>query len=121
MNRQVASTASTKPDWVTVDLQGLANTVTPTITGNDGKPTTYGDAPESLTATGVWTLLPQSATPTTSTGLPPVATAAQNGVGSYLACEVYASTPDAPFCQPKSGTQLRPGLTYFSSSLLFLP
>lgn len=118
-NREVAQAAA--PNWVTVGSDTIAVTVTPTVTGSDGKTTTYGNPPESLTTTGTYTLLPLSAAPTTSTGLPPVATASSDGTGTYLACDDYASTQDAPFCQPKSGTQLTPGNTYFGQSPLPSP
>jgi hypothetical protein len=112
-NREIASAAPL--DWVTVGPSG-AQTISPTVIGPDGATTTDQRAPESLTATGTYTLLPISAAPTTSTGLPPVATASSDGTGTHLACEVYTGV-DAPFCAPKSGTQLNPGVTYFGQSL----
>jgi hypothetical protein len=120
-SREVATAAV--PNWVTVGPDTTAVTVTPTVTGTDGKTTTNGDPPESLTTTGTYTLLPLTAAPTTSTGLPPVATASSDGTGTYLACDDYASHPDYPFCQPKTGTQLTPGITYFGQSPFppFLP
>ncbi|RKU49162.1 hypothetical protein DL546_008511 [Coniochaeta pulveracea] len=108
-DREVASAAPS--DWVTVGPSG-ARTIKPTAIGPDGATTTDQRAPESLTATGTYTLLPISTAPTTSTGLPPVATASADGTGTHLACEVYTGA-DAPFCAPKSGTQLNPGASYF--------
>ncbi|KAJ9149187.1 hypothetical protein NKR19_g5743 [Coniochaeta hoffmannii] len=99
--------------WVTVDSSGQATTITPTVTSVNGAPTTISPPPAALTETGTYTLSPTSAAVTTSTGLPPVATASSsNGDGMFLACNAYQGA-DAPFCQPKSGSKLNPGKTYY--------
>lgn len=109
--REVAHAAPSP--WVTVDASGDATTITPTVTTINGAATTLSPPPESLTKTGTYTLAPASAAVTTSTGLPPVATASSsNGDGAFLACTTYQGA-DAPFCQPKSGSQLKPGNTYY--------
>lgn len=109
--REVAHAAPSP--WVTVDASGIATTITPTVTTINGAATTVSPPPDSLTKTGTYTLAPASAAVTTSTGLPPVATASSsNGDGAFLACTTYQGA-DAPFCQPKSGSQLKPGNTYY--------
>jgi hypothetical protein len=98
--------------WVSV-ASGEATTVTPILTVTNGQTSTLSGAPSSLTATGTYTLTP-SGTPTTSTGLPPVATATDTSDdGAFLACTIYTGE-DAPFCQPENGTPVNPGKTYYS-------
>ncbi|OIW25389.1 hypothetical protein CONLIGDRAFT_718233 [Coniochaeta ligniaria NRRL 30616] len=109
--REVAHAAPSP--WVTVDASGKATTITPTATSINGAATTLSPPPDALTKTGTYTLAPTSAAVTTSTGLSPVATAASNnGDGAFLACTTYQGA-DAPFCQPRSGSQLNPGKTYY--------
>lgn len=110
--REVAYVAP-KP-WVTVDAAGSATTITPSITTINGAATTISPPPDALTKTGTYTLQPTSAQVTTSTGLSPVATASSsNGEGAFLACTQGIGI-DAPFCQPKAGSHLNPGKTYYS-------
>lgn len=100
-------------NWVTVDASGHAHTVTPTVTTINGAATTISPPPDSLTQVGTYTLAPTSAAVTTSTGLSPVATASSsNGAGTFLACDRNVGV-NAPFCQPKAGSQLNPGNTYY--------
>ncbi len=102
--------------WVTVDKSGQATTITPTVTSINGAATTLSPPPDPLTKTGTYTLAPTSGPVTTSTGLSPVATASSgNGDGAFLACTQYQGV-DAPFCQPKSGSQLNPGKSYYGES-----
>ena len=102
--------------WVTIDSAGTASTVTPRISVNNGQTTTVSAPPADVTATGIHTLT-ISGTTTTSTGLYPVATAGRDGhfgsEGAFLACDVNQGTI-APFCLPKTGSTLNPGLTYYS-------
>jgi hypothetical protein len=109
--REVAQGAPSP--WVTVDASGEATTITPTVTTINGAATTLSPPPSALTQIGTYTLAPTSAAVTTSTGLSPVATASSsNGEGAFLACTIYQGV-DEPFCQPKSGSQLSPGITYY--------
>ncbi|KAB5566711.1 hypothetical protein GE09DRAFT_1218968 [Coniochaeta sp. 2T2.1] len=111
--RQVAHFAPSL--WVTVDASGRGTTITPTVASSTGaaSATTISPPPSQLTQTGTYTLAPTNAAVTTSTGLSPVATASSDsGEGVFLACTVYKSV-DAPFCQPKAGSQLTPGSTYY--------
>ena len=110
--REVAPAAPS--EWVTVDASGSATTITPTVSTVNGAATTISPPPDALTKTGTYTLSPTGGQETTSTGLSPIATASSsNGEGAFLACTVYVGV-DAPFCQPKAGSQLNPGKTYYS-------
>lgn len=112
--------------WVTVDPLGIARTITPTVFTTDGARTTANQPPDSLISTATYTLFPGGTDhpdlASTYTGLAPVASAAgtTNDAGTFLACNL-GQVSDKPFCQPKRGSVLYPGRTYYgmSSSLLF--
>ncbi|KAK0710153.1 hypothetical protein B0T26DRAFT_600575, partial [Lasiosphaeria miniovina] len=99
--------------WVTVNAAGVGQTITPSVVTADGARSTISQAPDYLLATGTYTLTP-SGRVSTYTGLPPVATATgySNDVGAFLACTLNQGY-DEPFCQPKSGSTLYPGQTYY--------
>jgi hypothetical protein len=109
--RDVASAAPSV--WVSIDPAGKAHTVTPVVTATQGSTTTtISPPPSTLMATRTYTLSP-SGHATTVTGLAPVASAtASNGAGVFLACQIYQGA-DAPFCQPRSGTTVYTGRSYY--------
>lgn len=100
--------------WVSVDPQGAAHTITPVVTEvSGGKTTTISAPPSSLTKTAVYTLSPSGEAATTVTAAPPVATAKDSsGEGLFVACDVYQGA-GAPFCQPREGSLLNPGKSYY--------
>lgn len=113
VGRQRAVQQPSPSAWVSVDATGKAYTIQPTVTLFNGAITTISPPPESLTKSGTYTLSPTGVGVTTHTGVPPVATAtASNGAGVFLACNTDKGA-DAPFCQPRSGSQLNPGKTYY--------
>jgi len=100
--------------WVTVDANGDAETITPSISGTR----TVSGAPEYVTQTSVYALTTAEGMVQTSTGMAPVATAtARSGAGAFFQCRNYLGW-DAPFCQPRRGSMLRPGNTYYGG---FMP
>ncbi|KAI3391148.1 hypothetical protein diail_7815, partial [Diaporthe ilicicola] len=95
--------------WVTVDAGGDAQTITPSVSGTR----TVSGAPEYVTQTSVYTLTTASGMVRTTTGMAPVATAmASSGAGAFYKCGNFQGS-DAPFCQPRRGSVLRPGNTYY--------
>lgn len=99
--------------WVTVDANGDAETITPSISGTR----TVSGAPEYVTQTLVYALTTAEGMVQTSTGMAPVATAtARSGAGAFFQCRNYLGW-DAPFCQPRRGSMLRPGNTYYGGSM----
>ncbi|KAK3381082.1 hypothetical protein B0H63DRAFT_196166 [Podospora didyma] len=110
---QVNVVNPTPMPWVTVDAAGVGATITPQVVTNNGAKSTISQAPESLRTTSSYAL--HSGTTTTMyTGLPPVATATgfSNEAGAFLACS-DDKREDMPFCLPKRGAILAPGLTYY--------
>ena len=107
--------------WVTVDPLGLARTITPTVFITDGARTTANQPPERLTSTVTYTLSPGGTNhpeqASTYTGLAPVASATgtTNDAGAFLECNLGQAS-DEPFCQPKRGSVLYPGRTYYGMS-----
>lgn len=98
--------------WVTVDANGDARTITPSISGTK----TESGAPEYVTQTSVYALTTGYGMVQTTTDIAPVATAtASSGAGAFFQCRNYRGT-DAPFCQPRRGSVLRPGNTYYGTS-----
>ncbi|KAG8159394.1 hypothetical protein KVR01_011055 [Diaporthe batatas] len=95
--------------WVTVDTNGDAQTITPSMSGTR----TISGAPEYVTQTSVYALTTAEGMVQTSTGMAPVATAtAPSGAGAFFQCRNLLGL-DAPFCQPRRGSLLRPGNTYY--------
>ncbi|KAK0375987.1 hypothetical protein CLIM01_06667 [Colletotrichum limetticola] len=80
--------------WVTVQADGAAKTITPTV--NDGKTTSA------------------------FTGSSTLPTADANGAGSFLSCNQAAGANgvNQPFCSPKADTKVDGGKTYWSKHLL---
>lgn len=103
--------------WVTVDASGDAQTITPAVSGTK----TISGAPEYVTQTSVYTMTTAEGVVRTSTGMAPVATAtAISGAGAFFQCGNFQGL-DAPFCQPRRGSVLRPGDTYYSKSRMLTP
>ncbi|GAB1315409.1 hypothetical protein MFIFM68171_05619 [Madurella fahalii] len=112
---QVGTTVAAAPrPWVTVDPSGVASTVTPAVITTQGHRATVLEAPSSLISTATYTISPDGR-PSTYTGLAPVAEATgSTEAGVFLACgNDNAIGPDAPFCQPRRGSTLHPGRTYY--------
>lgn len=80
--------------WVTVQADGAAKTITPTV--NDGKTTSA------------------------FTGSSTLPTADANGAGSFPLCNQAAGANgvNQPFCSPKADTKVDGGKTYWSKHLL---
>lgn len=98
--------------WVTVDANGDARTITPSVSGTR----TVSGAPEYVTQTSVYALTTAEGMVQTTTDMAPVATAtASSGAGAFFQCRNYRGQ-DAPFCQPRRGSVLRPGNTYYGGS-----
>ncbi len=107
--------------WITVDPQGVGVPITPVVMTNNGAKTTSNAPPESLLATGTYTLSP-GGRPTTYTGLPPVATATGKSsslAGAVLACTKYQDVDI--FCQPRAGTVMYPGEKYYGKPAFLSP
>ncbi len=101
--------------WITVDANGGAATVTPIVTTINSAPTTFSNPPSYLTQTSVY-ILSDGGHTTTSTGLAPVASATGTSqAGAFFACSNYQGV-DSPFCLPRRGSQLFPGVTYYGES-----
>lgn len=95
--------------WVTVDANGDARTITPSVSGTK----TVSGAPEYVTQTSVYALTTADGMVQTTTDIAPAATAtASSGAGAFFQCRNYHGS-DAPFCQPRRGSVLRPGNTYY--------
>jgi len=95
--------------WVSVDRNGNAKTITPTISGSS----TISAPPSYLTQTGVYTLTAGAQT-STSTGLPPVATpTGTSSEGAFLVCNNNYQASGAPLCQPRRGSQIIQGKSYY--------
>lgn len=117
---QAGSTVVGAPrPWVTVDPSGVASTVTPAVITTQGHRATVLEAPSSLISTATYTVSPDGRL-STYTGLPPVAEATGSSeAGVFLACGSENNVgPDEPFCQPKRGSTLQPGRTYYSMAPL---
>ncbi|KAK4034835.1 hypothetical protein C8A01DRAFT_18434 [Parachaetomium inaequale] len=102
--------------WVTVDASGSAQTITPSVITTEGHRATVSEAPSNLRSTTTYTLS-TSGRPSTYTGLAPVASATGTGgslAGVFPACDSNANVGAVePFCLPKPGSELHPGMTYY--------
>ncbi|KAH8896681.1 hypothetical protein GQ53DRAFT_743297 [Thozetella sp. PMI_491] len=97
--------------WVSVDWLGEPQTITPIVTTTNGVTTTISAAPTALVATTTYAIVSSGHT-TTVAGSPPVA--GPTGVdhsGAFMFCDVYQAA--SPICQPKNGSQLNPGKSYY--------
>ncbi|KAI1846216.1 hypothetical protein JX266_007741 [Neoarthrinium moseri] len=98
--------------WVTVNSEGVAQTVTPSVQASDGSTVTVFEPPAPLTETSAWTLTINDQIKT-STGHNPVATGTGNGEeGSFMVCDNFRGRY-APICQPRAGSTLASGQVYF--------
>ncbi|TLS30078.1 hypothetical protein PpBr36_03076 [Pyricularia pennisetigena] len=112
--RRQAVTASPPPkQWITIDEDGAARTITPTVTTIDQALQTISGAPSSLTAQSTWFLSNNGMTTTTVFAPHPAPTAEyRREKGALLVCENYYGE-DKPFCTPKRGSMLNPNSTYY--------
>lgn len=95
--------------WVTIDPSGSSRTITPSVSASE----TISGAPEYVTAISVYTMTTSSGVVQTSAGMPPVVTAmSSSGAGAFVACSNYQGW-DEPFCLPRRGSILKPGVTYY--------
>ncbi|CAK7228721.1 hypothetical protein SEUCBS140593_007007 [Sporothrix eucalyptigena] len=98
--------------WVTIDTNGHVATVTPVHSGS----TTLSAPPSVLTQHTAY-ILSLNGKATTTTASPPVASATGAGTaGAFMKCsggQDAVTDSQAPFCQPRQGTQLTPNLTYY--------
>lgn len=106
-------------DWVTIDEDGSPHTLTPSVTTSDGAVRTISGAPYMLTGS-VFTVSSESSL-TTSTGSPPPPEArATDGAGGLFAVCHNRVGKDGPFCEPRAGSDLSIGRTYYGESFLNL-
>lgn len=99
-------------DWVTIDPSGSPHTLTPSVTTSDGAVRTLSGAPYRLTGS-VFTISSDDAL-TTSTGSPPPPEAsATDGAGGLFAVCHNRVGKDGPFCEPRAGSDLSIGRTYY--------
>lgn len=105
-------------DWVFVDSDGKASTVTATVTSRNGALSTISAPPYMLTGS-VFTVT-RDGTVETSTGTPPPPTAtAESGAGGYFAVCHNKEGTDSPFCQPRRDSELSLGKTYYGRLMYF--
>jgi hypothetical protein len=118
---RIASRDGTGPrPWVTVEPDGSARTIIPSVATAASTTSTISPPPARLTQTAAWTLTISSST-TTSIGISPVVTAYGPGEqGSFLLCDNYEGS-NAPFCQPEEGSVLFSNLVYYGSASLRCP
>ncbi|OHF04276.1 hypothetical protein CORC01_00615 [Colletotrichum orchidophilum] len=107
-------------DWITIDSNGNARTISPSVVTSNGARTTISPPPYSLTGT-VYTVTATSGGLTTSTGVPPPPQASNTlGYGGVFGVCNNNIGQDGPFCQPRRGSTLYVETTYFSK-LKFIP
>ena len=104
--------ASAVNDWVTIDPSGTPHTLHPSVTTSNGAVSTISGAPYLLTGS-VFTVS-SDAEVTTSTGSPPPpeASATDGANGLFAVCHNRVGK-DGPFCEPRAGSDLSVGRTYF--------
>ena len=107
-------------DWVTIDASGTPHTLAPSVTTENGAVRTLSGAPYLLTGS-VFTISSDS-TVSTSTGSPPPpqATATSGAGGQFAVCHNRVGK-DGPFCEPKAGSDLSLGRTYYGRSFSLSP
>ncbi|TKW55080.1 hypothetical protein CTA1_13223 [Colletotrichum tanaceti] len=105
-------------DWITIDSNGLARTITPSVVTSNGALTTISPPPYALTGS-VFTVTATataggSAALTTSTGAPPPPRASNTlGYGGVFPVCNNRVGSDAPFCFPGRGNTLHVESTYY--------
>lgn len=111
--RQAATAAAPLKPWITIDKDGAARTITPTVTTTNQAVQTLSGAPSSLTAESTWFLSNNGMT-TTTVFAPHPAPTSDYGMqrGAFLVCESYYGQ-DMPFCTPKRGSMLNPKWAYY--------
>lgn len=107
-------------DWISVDSNGNARTISPSVVTSNGARTTISPPPYSLTGS-VYTVTATTGGLTTSTGVPPPPQASNTqGFGGVFAVCNNRVGQDGPFCQPRRGSTLHVESTYYSK-LKFIP
>ncbi|KAK1705747.1 uncharacterized protein CLUP02_06926 [Colletotrichum lupini] len=100
-------------DWISVDSNGNARTISPSVVTSNGARTTISPPPYSLTGS-VYTVTATTGGLTTSTGVPPPPQASNiQGFGGVFAVCNNRVGQDGPFCQPRRGSTLHVESTYY--------
>ncbi|EXF75550.1 hypothetical protein CFIO01_06286 [Colletotrichum fioriniae PJ7] len=100
-------------DWISVDSNGNARTISPSVVTSNGARTTISPPPYSLTGS-VYTVTATTGGLTTSTGVPPPPQASNTqGFGGVFAVCNNRVGQDGPFCQPRRGSTLHVESTYY--------
>ncbi|KAK1719518.1 hypothetical protein CaCOL14_001783 [Colletotrichum acutatum] len=100
-------------DWISVDSNGIARTISPSVVTSNGARTTISPPPYSLTGS-VYTVTATTGGLTTSTGVPPPPQASNTqGFGGVFAVCNNRVGQDGPFCQPRRGSTLHVESTYY--------
>ncbi|KAK1487197.1 hypothetical protein CCUS01_03541 [Colletotrichum cuscutae] len=100
-------------DWISVDSNGNARTISPSVVTSNGARTTVSPPPYSLTGS-VYTVTATTGGLTTSTGVPPPPQASNTqGFGGVFAVCNNRVGQDGPFCQPRRGSTLHVESTYY--------
>ncbi|KAJ3941217.1 uncharacterized protein N0V96_009097 [Colletotrichum fioriniae] len=101
-------------DWISVDSNGNARTISPSVVTSNGARTTISPPPYSLTGS-VYTVTATTGGLTTSTGVPPPPQASNTqGFGGVFAVCNNRVGQDGPFCQPRRGSTLHVESTYYN-------
>ncbi|KXH59323.1 hypothetical protein CSAL01_11009 [Colletotrichum salicis] len=100
-------------DWISIDSNGNARTISPSVVTSNGARTTISPPPYSLTGS-VYTVTATTGGLTTSTGVPPPPQASNTqGFGGVFAVCNNRVGQDGPFCQPRRGSTLHVESTYY--------
>ncbi|KZL78341.1 hypothetical protein CI238_03498 [Colletotrichum incanum] len=100
-------------DWITIDSNGHARTITPSVVTSNGVLATISPPPYSLTGS-VYTVTATTGGLTTSTGAPPPPKASNTlGYGGVFPVCNNKVGNDSPFCFPGRGSTLHVESTYY--------
>ncbi|GKT43623.1 uncharacterized protein ColSpa_03804 [Colletotrichum spaethianum] len=100
-------------DWITIDPNGNARTITPSVVTSNGALATISPPPYSLTGS-VYTVTATTGGLTTSTGAPPPPKASNTlGYGGVFPVCNNKVGNDSPFCFPRRESTLHVESTYY--------
>ncbi|TQN64727.1 hypothetical protein CSHISOI_09987, partial [Colletotrichum shisoi] len=101
-------------DWITIDSNGHAKTITPSVVTSNGALTTISPPPYSLTGSVFTVTATSGSALTTSTGAPPPPHASNTlGYGGVFPVCNNRVGNDSPFCFPGRGNTLHVESTYY--------
>ncbi|GJC91293.1 hypothetical protein CH63R_01655 [Colletotrichum higginsianum IMI 349063] len=101
-------------DWITIDSNGHAKTITPSVVTSNGALTTISPPPYSLTGSVFTVTATSGSALTTSTGAPPPPQASNTlGYGGVFPVCNNRVGNDSPFCFPGRGNTLHVESTYY--------